>query len=77
MELDFGKLREINKLIGKEKLIVDLSCRTVIENGKTNWYVAMNKWQTITDTILSAEFLLKSVPTAMSFNSCSRRGRAL
>jgi phosphoribosylformimino-5-aminoimidazole carboxamide ribotide isomerase len=29
----------------KEKLVIDLSCR-----GKDDtWYVAMNKWQTITD----------------------------
>lgn len=59
MELDFDKLQSISNLIGKEKLIVDLSCRTVIENDKANWYVAMNKWQTITDTALSAEFLLQ------------------
>jgi phosphoribosylformimino-5-aminoimidazole carboxamide ribotide isomerase len=29
----------------KEKLVIDLSCR---KKGNT-WFVAMNKWQTITD----------------------------
>lgn len=29
----------------KEKLVIDLSCR---KKGDT-WFVAMNKWQTITD----------------------------
>ena len=31
----------------KEKLIIDLSCR---RQGEDQWFVAMNKWQTITDT---------------------------
>jgi phosphoribosylformimino-5-aminoimidazole carboxamide ribotide isomerase len=29
----------------KSKLVIDLSCR--VKDGK--WFVAMNKWQTITD----------------------------
>jgi len=29
----------------KEKLVIDLSCRRVGER----WFVAMNKWQTLTD----------------------------
>lgn len=30
----------------KEKLVIDLSCR---RRGDSTWFVAMNKWQTITD----------------------------
>jgi phosphoribosylformimino-5-aminoimidazole carboxamide ribotide isomerase len=30
----------------KEKLVIDLSCR---RRGDDRWFVAMNKWQTITD----------------------------
>lgn len=30
----------------KEKLVIDLSCR---RKGDDSWFVAMNKWQTITD----------------------------
>lgn len=30
----------------KNKLVVDLSCR---RRGEDSWFVAMNKWQTITD----------------------------
>ena len=59
MEFDFEKLKKISELIGKNKLIVDLSCRTIIKDGKTFWYVAMNKWQTITNNYLSKEFLEK------------------
>lgn len=30
----------------KTKLVIDLSCR---RSGDQKWFVAMNKWQTITD----------------------------
>lgn len=30
----------------KDKLVIDLSCR---RRGDDRWFVAMNKWQTITD----------------------------
>ncbi|CAI5759164.1 unnamed protein product [Candida verbasci] len=56
--LDFGKLKQISDLVGKSRLIVDLSCRTVNQNG-LKWFVAMNKWQTITTNELSKEFLLE------------------
>lgn len=60
MEFDFEKLKKISELIGKDKLIVDLSCRTVIKkNDEKFWYVAMNKWQTITNNYLNVEFLKK------------------
>ena len=60
MELDFGKLKSISEKVGKDNLIVDLSCRTVInETGDVEWFVAMNKWQTITGNKLSKEFLFE------------------
>lgn len=59
MQLDFQKLQLLKEKVGKDRLIVDLSCRTVIENGETAWYVAMNKWQTLTAEKLSKEFLEK------------------
>jgi len=35
----------------KNKLVIDLSCRRVqTAEGETKWFVAMDKWQTITDT---------------------------
>ncbi|KAK6461848.1 1--5-imidazole-4-carboxamide isomerase [Scheffersomyces coipomensis] len=54
-EFDWTRLESISKLVGKERLIVDLSCRTVKENGETKWVVAMNKWQTLTSTVLSKQ----------------------
>ncbi|ODV64808.1 hypothetical protein HYPBUDRAFT_158878 [Hyphopichia burtonii NRRL Y-1933] len=55
---DWEKLAKVSELIGKDKLIVDLSCREVHnDNGDSEWVVAMNKWQTLTDNSLSFEFL--------------------
>lgn len=45
------RLQAVLKALGgdKEKLVIDLSCR---RRGET-WFVAMNKWQTITDMELN------------------------
>ncbi|KAI0254758.1 Phosphoribosylformimino-5-aminoimidazole carboxamide ribotide isomerase [Lactifluus subvellereus] len=40
------RLQTISSLVGKERLVVDISCR---RKGH-RWMVAMNKWQDITDT---------------------------
>lgn len=39
------RLQELAREVGREHLVVDLSCRRV-EDG---WKVAMNRWQTLTD----------------------------
>jgi phosphoribosylformimino-5-aminoimidazole carboxamide ribotide isomerase len=41
------RLRDILKGLGgdKSRLVIDLSCR----RKDDSWFVAMNKWQTITD----------------------------
>jgi phosphoribosylformimino-5-aminoimidazole carboxamide ribotide isomerase len=31
------------------KLVIDLSCRRTGSGDASSWFVAMNKWQTITD----------------------------
>ncbi|CAK7904035.1 1-(5-phosphoribosyl)-5-[(5-phosphoribosylamino)methylideneamino] imidazole-4-carboxamide isomerase [[Candida] anglica] len=58
-QFDWSKLKQISNLVGKERLVVDLSCREVKEdgNGTTSWVVAINKWQTLTTNVLSASFL--------------------
>lgn len=56
-KLDWGRLKEISALVGKNRLVVDLSCRKVIRDGESHWVVAINKWQTLTDSILNREFL--------------------
>lgn len=55
--LDWAKLQKISNLVGKDRLVVDLSCREVKTASGTKWVVAINKWQTLTDSELSEEFL--------------------
>ena len=43
------RLRQLSSLIGKEQLVIDLSCR----RQKNSWFVAMNKWQTVTSLEIS------------------------
>lgn len=38
------RLRELSREVGREHLVVDLSCR----RNKSGWTVAMNRWQTLT-----------------------------
>ncbi|CAG86070.2 DEHA2C07568p [Debaryomyces hansenii CBS767] len=56
-EFDWVKLKRVSELVGKSRLIVDLSCRELRVDDKIEWVVAMNKWQTLTNNKLSAEFL--------------------
>lgn len=56
-EFDWEKLKHVSKLVGKSRLIVDLSCREIRRDSTTEWVVAMNKWQTLTNSKLSAAFL--------------------
>ncbi|MDP5272684.1 phosphoribosylformimino-5-aminoimidazole carboxamide ribotide isomerase [Chengkuizengella axinellae] len=46
-------LKHIVSLVGKEKLVIDLSCKE--KNGK--WLVAINKWKTTTDFELNSSNL--------------------
>ena len=43
------RLHQLSSLIGKELLVIDLSCR----RQKNSWFVAMNKWQTVTSLEIS------------------------
>ncbi|KAH3666242.1 hypothetical protein OGAPHI_004431 [Ogataea philodendri] len=52
-ELDWTRLEQLSALIGPERLVIDLSCRKVEQDGQHHWVVAMNKWQTLTRTVLS------------------------
>lgn len=61
--LDMERLARISSLAGKERLVVDLSCRrregadgTAGEKAD-GWYVATNRWQTVTKTRIEARLL--------------------
>lgn len=66
--IDWERLAELVKLIGKERLVLDLSCRA--RNGQ--YFVVTDRWQKFTEVILSsatlerfssscAEFLIHAV----------------
>ena len=50
-ELDWARVAALARLIGCERLVIDLSCRRV--GGQ--WHVATDRWQTITATTLGRE----------------------
>ncbi len=52
-QVQWGRLEKLVELVGKERLVLDLSCRKK-ENG---YYIVTNRWQTFTDIRLSAEVL--------------------
>lgn len=47
------RLKELSQEIGKERLVVDLSCRRTAKG----WTVAMNRWQTLTNVEVTKESL--------------------
>ncbi|KAH7291583.1 hypothetical protein KP509_29G022900 [Ceratopteris richardii] len=49
--LDYGKLEELVRVVGKDKLVIDLSCRRVSEGG--DYAVVTHRWQRFTNFILS------------------------
>ena len=53
--LEMEKVEQLSKAVGKEHLVLDLSCRRT-ENG---WNVATNRWQTVTDAVVNEALLQK------------------
>ncbi len=47
------RLEQLAEQLGKERVVVDLSCRRVEEG----WKVAMNRWQTITEMPINLEVI--------------------
>lgn len=52
-EFSFKRLEDIKKETGKDKLILDLSCRRT----NSGWNIATNRWQTVTNTQITSETL--------------------
>jgi phosphoribosylformimino-5-aminoimidazole carboxamide ribotide isomerase len=51
--LSLDRLRRLSRLVGKERLVADLSCR---RRGDA-WYVATNRWQTVTEVRIDEPLL--------------------
>lgn len=47
---EIKRLEALSSAIGRDRLVVDLSCRRIEEGG---WCVAMDRWQVLTDLFLS------------------------
>jgi phosphoribosylformimino-5-aminoimidazole carboxamide ribotide isomerase len=56
-------LRSLVKAIGRDKLVIDLSCRATA----SGWTVAMNRWQTLTDLPLDHPTLDRLAPFCDEF----------
>ncbi len=52
---DHGNLEKLQKAVGKDKIVLDLSCRKK-EDGR--YYVTTDRWQKYTDFVLTEENLL-------------------
>jgi len=52
-KFSINRLRNISSIVGKDRLVVDVSCR----RRGDKWFVAMNKWQDITDMEVCEESL--------------------
>jgi phosphoribosylformimino-5-aminoimidazole carboxamide ribotide isomerase len=56
-QLDYGKLQALVTKIGKDRLVLDLSCRRHPTDPDGPYYVVTDKWQTFTRTQVTAETL--------------------
>jgi phosphoribosylformimino-5-aminoimidazole carboxamide ribotide isomerase len=53
--VDWERLKQLNQTIGKNRLVLDLSCR----KRENDYFVVTDRWQKFTDVILGAESLAK------------------
>ncbi len=58
-----NSLEEITREVGRERLVIDLSCRRTLDG----WRVAMNRWQTLTELEISAQTLDELLPYCAEF----------
>lgn len=62
-EFLWNRLEKISQLVGKQHLVLDLSCRRT----RVGWTVAMNRWQTLTNLEISLPLLDKLVHYCSEF----------
>ena len=53
--LSMARVDELSARIGRDQLVIDLSCRRTSSDGRPCWVVATNRWQTLTRTALGWE----------------------
>jgi phosphoribosylformimino-5-aminoimidazole carboxamide ribotide isomerase len=62
-KVDWARLDELVKIVGKERLVLDLSCR--VRDGQ--YFVVTDRWQRFTDVTLSAATLEKFAASCAEF----------
>ncbi len=63
-DLSPERLASMTKTTGKERLVIDLSCR---RGADGHYYVATNRWQTVTPTRLTGELVRQLEPFCAEF----------
>ncbi len=58
-ELSFDRLKAMTKAVGKEHLVIDVSCR---RSADGEYHIATNRWQTVTETRLDAALFASLEP---------------
>lgn len=56
-KFSLDRLKSISSIVGKDQLVVDVSCRRRQEENVTKWVVAMNRWQDLTDMEINEQSL--------------------
>jgi phosphoribosylformimino-5-aminoimidazole carboxamide ribotide isomerase len=62
--LSFPRLEQISLAVRPECLVIDLSCR---KSADSHYYVATNRWQTVTETRLTAALIQSLEPFCAEF----------
>jgi phosphoribosylformimino-5-aminoimidazole carboxamide ribotide isomerase len=62
-QVDWPRLAELVRLIGREKLVIDLSCR--VRDGQ--YCVVTDRWQKFTEVVLAAETLARFADSCAEF----------
>lgn len=55
--LQIQRLKQLVQSVGRDRLVLDLSCRRVRSDSRPSWIVAMNRWQTRTEIEITAASL--------------------
>ena len=57
-KLDRERLERLSQTVGRERLVLDLSCKRVSDpEDSTRWKIAINRWQTLIDIEITTETL--------------------
>ena len=58
-EIQFDRLKQLVELVGKEKIVLDLSCRKKTSEGDDLFYVVTNKWTKYTNFAITKENVIE------------------